>query len=84
MNNKNPCNTCTKFDQKEKNLGKGKRGPAWYGWCVARSTYPNELPAGHILPEGAKQVGPKVRHLPVIVGGEEVVSACLSYIKKEG
>jgi hypothetical protein len=81
MKNKTPCKGCVHFDQRYKFV-QGKRIPSSFGWCAAKSTYPETMPPGYVVPPGAKQVGPGERHLPVIVEPNQVVADCLSVLKK--
>jgi len=76
MQNKTPCAKCAHYDAQKKFTPKGEKD-SWLGWCVARSEYPNPVPDGMTLPEGAKQVPAGTdRSKPYIVAGASVQARC--------
>lgn len=74
--NKIPCEKCAHYDVQKKFTPKGEKD-AWLGWCIAKSVYPNPVPEGMTLPDGAKQVAPGTdRSKPYIVSGKSTQKTC--------
>ena len=75
--NSTPCGQCVFFDQQQVIRG-GVRTPARYGWCKAKSTYPDKMWEGAVHDLETKKGEPgATRSDPTIVLVTSVIRQCV-------
>ncbi len=75
------CGDCVNFDVQYKGTVRGVPEKQKFGWCKAKSVYPNKEQVGQTFPEGVMRAVAGDPAVPVIVYPETIVGHC---IKSQG
>ena len=78
-----PCKSCVNFEPSSKYRG-GKRTDTWFGWCKARSVYPEqEWNPAKPFDVDVKRVATRgARSEPFIVDVAETLTTCTVAVRK--